>query len=139
MPAFGVGETTAMAAPPAANETPAVIETRPAPAPETMRPAATEIEVPRYAERAPVVTPPAPAPAERAIEPPVPAPAVQAAPVALQPIVLPPELELVETNPEKVRMVASKPEPAQAPRPPRVRPPLPPVSEEPLVQIETQR
>lgn len=137
MPAFGVGETTAMAAPPAANETPAVIEMRPAAAPETMRPAATEIEVPRYTE--PVVITPAPAPAERAIEPVVPAPAVQAAPVALQPIVLPPELELVETNPEKVRVVASKPEPAQAPRPPRVRPSPPPVSEEPLVQVETQR
>jgi len=137
MPAFGVGETTAMAAPPAANETPAVTEMRPAAAPETMRPAATEIEVPRYTE--PVVITPAPAPAERAIEPVVPAPAVQAAPVALQPIVLPPELELVETNPEKVRVVASKPEPAQAPRPPRVRPSPPPVSEEPLVQVETQR
>jgi len=139
MPAFGVGETTTTVTTVADSETPAVPEMRPAAAPETMRPTAAEIEVPSYAERAPAVTAPAPAPAERVIEPAVPAPAMQAAPVALQPIVLPPELELVETNPEKVRMVASKPEPAQPPRPPRVRPPLPPVSEEPLVQVETQR
>ena len=139
MPAFGVGETAATAATVAARETPTVTEMRPAAAPETMRPTTAEIEVPSYAERAPAVTAPAPAPAERVIEPAVPAPAMQAAPAALQPIVLPPELELVETKPEKLRMVASKPEPPQPPRPRRVRPSLPPVSEEPLVQVETQR
>ena len=120
---------------------PAVTEMRPAAAPETLRPAAAEIAAPSHAERAPVVTVPAPTPAERVIEPAAPAPATPVAPAALQPIVLPPELELVETNPEKVRIVASKPEPEpqQLPRPPRVRPPLPLVSEEPLVQVETQR
>jgi ribonuclease E len=101
--------------------------------------AAAEIEVTSPVERAPALTPAAPVPAERVIEPELPAPVMQAMPAALQSIVLPPELELIETNPEKVRVVASKPEAPQPPRPSRVRPPLPPVNDEPLVQIETQR
>lgn len=136
MPAFGVGETVVTVAAVAASEIPATIELRPAAAPEATPPAAAEIEVPSHVERAPAVTAAAPPPAERVIEP---APATQATPIALQPIVLPSGLELVETDPEKVRIVASRAEPPPPPRPPRVRPPLPPVSDEPLVQVETQR
>jgi len=157
MPAFGVGETVATMQAVAANETPAASEFRPAVAPEAMPPAAVEIEAPSYAEHAPAAvtaavpapiehvpaaTAAVPAPAEeRVIETrlPAPAPAMQATPATLQPIVLPPELELIETKPEKVRIEANKAEPPQPPRPPRARPPLPPVSDEPLVQIETQR
>jgi ribonuclease E len=141
MPAFGVGETvaTVATATATASQTPTATESRPAAAPETMRPAAAEIAVTSHVERVPVVTAAAPAPAERVIEPASPAPTMQVTPVALQPIVLPPELVLIETNPEKVRLVASKTEPPQPPRPPRVRPPLPPTSDEPLVQVETQR
>ena len=97
--------------------------------------AAAGIAVPiRIEEQAPVIATEVPAAAERVIEP-----APQATAPALPPIVLPPELELVETNPEKLRSAATRAEPLPAPRPPRVRPPLPPVSDEPLVQIETQR
>jgi len=60
---------------------------------------------------------------------------IAARPVAFEPIELPPDLELIETDPAKLRAVES--EPAPPPRPPRVRPQLPPVSNEPLVQIET--
>ena len=79
--------------------------------------------------------------AERIIEPvlPPPTPAIQATSVALEPITLPPGLELIETNPDKLRIAASKVEPPQPPRPPRVRPPLPPISDEPLVLVETRK
>ena len=139
VPAFGAGETIATVATAIASQPPAATELRPAAAPEATLPAAAEIEVPSHVERAPAVTAAAPAPAERVIVPAVPAPTVQVTPAALQPIVLPPELVLIETNPEKVRIVASRAEPPQPPRPPRVRPPLPPITEEPLVQVETQR
>ncbi len=154
MPAFGVGETTAATVAavtaseiPAAAESrsavvhdpiPAAAELRPAAVHEPIPPAAAEVEARRHAERAPAVIAVAPAPAGRVIEP-APANAVQATPAALQPIVLPPDLVLIETNPEKVRVVASQPEPPKPPRPPRARPPSPPVIDEPLVQVETQR
>ena len=79
-------------------------------------------------------------PAERVLEhvqEATPAPKIPAAPVTLEPILLPPDLKLIETDPDKLRIAASKVEPPQPPRPPRMRPPLPPVSNEPLVQIET--
>ncbi|MBI4190703.1 MAG: Rne/Rng family ribonuclease [Betaproteobacteria bacterium] len=79
--------------------------------------------------------------AERVIEPalPSPTPTIRATSAALEPITLPPGFELIETNPDKLRIAASKVEPPQPPRPPRVRPPLPPVGDEPLVQIETHK
>jgi ribonuclease E len=61
-------------------------------------------------------------------------PAIASPPAVFEPVVLPSDLELVETSPDKLRIAASNVEP---PRPPRVRPPLAPVTEEPLVQIET--
>jgi len=153
MPAFEVGKTVATLAAQAANETPAATELRPAAPPVAKPPAVSDIEVPSPVERAPAATAvaptpveresaaiaAAPTPAERVIEPEVPALTIPATSAVLQPIVLPPELELIETNPEKVRIVASRAEPPQPPRPPRTRPPLPPVSDEPLVQVETQR
>jgi len=54
-------------------------------------------------------------------------------------IQLPPGLVQIETDPEKVREAASRVEPEPPPRPPRVRPPLAAISDEPLVQIETRK
>ena len=73
---------------------------------------------------------------ERAETPP---PVARPAPVAIEPIVMPPDLVLIETDPEKARVAASHAEPPAPPRPPRVRPALAPVSEEPLEQIETHK
>jgi len=102
-------------------------ELSPAPAPYPAEaPQVAPVEEIRHAE-APV--------AERVVEPLLPSPASRATPATLEPIVLPPDLELIETDPEKLNMAASKAEPPQPPRPPRVRPSLPPVSDEPLVQI----
>ena len=66
-------------------------------------------------------------------------PVVPSAPVALNPIVLPHDLTQIETDPEKLRIAASKVAPPAPPRPPRVRPPLPPISNEPLIQVETRK
>ena len=139
MPAFGAGETVATVAALAASEIPAATELQPAATPEAILPAAAELEVPNRAAHASVVTAEVATPAERVIEPALSSPAIQATSAAMQPIVLLPELELIETNPEKLRIEASKAEPPQPPRPPRVRPPLPPINDEPLVQVETQR
>ena len=77
---------------------------------------------------------------ERVVEFSAPQPVVApAAPVALEPIVLPHGLDQVETDPEKLRIAASKVAPPAPPRAPRVRPLLPPISNEPLVQVETRR
>ena len=54
-------------------------------------------------------------------------------------IQLPPGLVQIETDSEKVREAASRVEPEPPPRPPRVRPPLAAISDEPLVQIETRK
>jgi ribonuclease E len=59
--------------------------------------------------------------------------------VVHKPIALPADLMLVETDAGKLRAAASKVEPPAPPRPPRVRPPLPPVSNEPLAQVETRK
>ena len=77
--------------------------------------------------------------AGRVIDPVLPFPTMQATPVALEPIVLPPDLELIETHPDKLRTAARKVEPPQPPPAPRVRPPLPPISDEPLVQVDTRK
>jgi len=81
----------------------------------------------------------------REFSPPEPsAPAPSAAPgyEPVAPVVMswPSDLQQVESDPQKVREAQSEPvEAAAQPRPKRVRQPLPPVSEEPLVQIETAR
>jgi ribonuclease E len=62
-----------------------------------------------------------------------------AAPIAREPIQLPSDLVQIETDTEKLRLAASKLPPPPAPRAPRVRPPLPPLSNEPLIQVETRR
>lgn len=49
------------------------------------------------------------------------------------------DLVQIETAPDKLATAQQIEEPALAPRPPRVRPPLPPVSNEPLEQIETKQ
>ena len=99
------------------------------PQPIMEEPAAIE----HHAEPAPVV--------ERVVEhvPVEPAVVAPAVPVAREPIVLPSDLEQVETDVEKLRIAASKVEPPAPPRPPRVRPPLPPLSNEPLEQVETRK
>jgi len=99
------------------------------PQPIMEEPAAIE----HQAEPAPVV--------ERVVEhvPVEPAVVAPAVPVAREPIVLPSDLEQVETDAEKLRIAASKVEPPAPPRPPRVRPPLPPLSNEPLEQVETRK
>jgi hypothetical protein len=52
----------------------------------------------------------------------------------------PPELKQVESDPEKIESLQQEAvQEAPAPRPRRVRPPSQPVSEEPLVQIETDQ
>ncbi len=79
--------------------------------------------------------------AERVIEPvlPAPTPVIRAPSVPLEPLTLPPGLELIETNPDKLRSAASNVEPPRPPRPPRVRPPLQPISDEPLELVETRK
>ena len=90
----------------------------------------------------PVVSPSAPiievrpAPVAEATPVAAPAPAV-AAPSPL-PIVLPPDLQLIETDPLKKRAELNVDAPRQQ-RPTRVRPPRPPIVEEPLQQVETQK
>ena len=62
------------------------------------------------------------------------------APAAPVKIEWPSDLQQVESDPEKIQAVEQQaPQVQPAPRPKRVRQPLPPVSEEPLVQIETDR
>ena len=117
---------------------PAAAERQSAVVPEVTPSAAVEIEVPSHAEPAPAVAAKVPATAERVIEIEPPSPETRATPSALQ-IVLPPDLELVETNPDNLRVAASRVEPPPPPRPPRVRPPLPPVSDEPLIQVDTRK
>lgn len=70
---------------------------------------------------------------------PAPAPsyAVPAVPVKLE---WPSDLQQVESDPDKIRAVEQQaPQEQAAPRPKRVRQPLPPVKDEPLVQIETDK
>jgi hypothetical protein len=71
--------------------------------------------------------------------PPVVTPVAPVAPVAPQPLVLPDGLDQIETDTEKLHRAASKVADAAPPRPPRVRPALPVISNEPLVQVETGR
>jgi ribonuclease E len=88
-------------------------------------------------ERVVEFAPPPPPPAPVTVAPA--AAAMPAAPVAHEPIQLPSDLVQIETDAEKLRIAASKLPPPPAPRSPRVRPPLPPLSTEPLIQVETRR
>jgi ribonuclease E len=77
---------------------------------------------------------PPPAPADIAYTGPGYAPAT---PVKIE---WPADLQQVESDPDKVKATELEAAPeSSAPRPKRVRQPLPPVSNEPLVQIETDR
>ena len=62
-----------------------------------------------------------------------------AVPLSHAPLMLPTDLEQVETSAEKVRVAATKVEAAPASRAPRVRPPPPSMSNAPLEQVETRR
>jgi ribonuclease E len=107
--------------------------------PETATVAATPTEFVSRVEPEPIAPPPAPEVFAQPVEAVAPAAEVSAAPPAVEPIVLPSDLEQVETDPEKLRVAASKFEPPPPPRRRRVLPPLPPVSDEPLVQVETRK
>jgi hypothetical protein len=78
---------------------------------------------------------------ERVVEftPPPPQVVAPVAQVAPQPLVLPDGLDQIETDTKKLHHAASKVAAAAPPRPPRVRPALPVISNEPLVQVETGR
>jgi ribonuclease E len=67
------------------------------------------------------------------------APVIPAAPIAREPIVLPSDLVQIETDAEKLRIATGKLPSPPLPRPPRVRPPIPAISNEPLIQVETNR
>lgn len=133
-----VSEKVATAPAATVSKVPAATEWRPAIAPEVAPSAAIEIEVPSH-KPAPAAAAEVPAAAERVIEIEPPSPKTRGTPVAPAPIVLPPDLELVETNPDNLRIAASRVEPPPLPRPPRVRPPLPPTSDEPLIQVDTRK
>lgn len=111
--------------------------------------------VPVIAEVAPLPVPAVPVPA--VVVPDTPAPAVAAEPVEVKPV-LPPAAELpivapaplkldwsidliqVETNAEKARAALERAQSqVEAPRVKRARPVLPPISTEPLIQVETHR
>lgn len=78
--------------------------------------------------------------AERVVEHDADSPAVvlPAQPVSRAPVSLPSDLEQIETDAEKLRVAATKVEIATSSRPPRVRPPLPSITNEPLKQVETR-
>ena len=127
----------------------------PAMATQPVTPAMPEIPTPVAAEAMPSA--PQPVPATLPPELPVaPAPVVVAtpkvestpAPAVSIPVVVPKPLQLdwssgltqIETSADKLQAVKSQATPAaEPPRARRTRPVLPPVSEEPLMQVETQR
>lgn len=97
-------------------------------------------------ETAAITPSPAPAvePALTIDPPPMPEPAQSAAPHIVMPTPIQidwsVDLEQIETNPEKLRVAqALAAAEISMPHVKRVRPMLPPVSDEPLVQVETQR
>ncbi|MGK5078187.1 ribonuclease E/G [Janthinobacterium sp. HLX7-2] len=107
----------------------AVIEAAPATVPAT---APVAEATPAVVEAAPVAAEAAPAPA------PVTAPA--AAPLDLNQVLGSAGLTLAATDPEKLRLAQEAAAKAVAPaRKPRERKPLPPQSDEPLIQVNTQR
>ncbi len=115
----------------------AVVSVAPAPAvfetPATVAPALVAVETTPAAAPAPYTSV---ASEERVVEnEPKPVPA---APVARAPIGLPHDLTQIETDHGKLHDAASKGAPPPAPRPPRVRPQLSQISNEPLEQVETR-
>ena len=99
---------------------------------------------PAVVEAAPVVLAPAPAPAPVVAPAPAPvaapAPAPVAAPLDLNAVLGSAGLTLAATDPEKLRLAQEAAAKAVAPvRKPRERKPLPPQSDEPLIQVNTQR
>ena len=131
MPAAGVTVSPALGA---EAYTAPPLEPARSPSPADALPIALVEEI-RSFEPAPIANVAAPV-AEPVLEHPH-VPAIPSPPAVFAPVVLPSDLELVETSPDKLRIAASNVETPQPPRPPRVRPPLAPVTEEPLVQIET--
>jgi ribonuclease E len=91
-------------------------------------------------ETAPVAAVRTDEPAERASEPVAAVPqSLPPAPQPAAPMTFSPDLVQIETDPRKARISESTVEPPAPPRPPRVRPPLPQVSDEPLLQVETRK
>ncbi|MDB5810396.1 MAG: Rne/Rng family ribonuclease [Betaproteobacteria bacterium] len=128
---------------------PAVAESTPAESfapyqatlPDVQAPAAAPYEPPQPAivEEVAARHEPQPAPVvERVIER-VEAVTAPAVPVAREPIVLPSDLEQIETSAEKLSVASGRVEPPPPPRAPRVRTPLSSVSNEPLQQVETRK
>lgn len=120
---------------------PTVPELQPVTLPETAIVAATpaEFESPVEPAPAPIAHSPAPEVPTPVVEVVAPAAEVFTAPPPLEAIVLPSDLEQVETDANKLRIAGSMIEPLPTPRQRRVLPPLPPVSDEPLVQVETRK
>ncbi|KAB8044830.1 Rne/Rng family ribonuclease [Janthinobacterium rivuli] len=114
----------------------AVAEEAPAPAPVAEA-------APAVVEAAPVLAEVAPAPAATPVVAPAPAPAPAApvaAPLDLNAVLGSAGLTLAATDPEKLRLAQEAAAKAVAPvRKPRERKPLPPQSDEPLIQVNTQR
>ena len=112
-------------------ESEAAVDARPAPVPSPApyTEVASEERVVEYA----------PQPQAPAVAPVAAVSVAPSAPVARDPIVLPSDLTQIETDQVKLRLAASRVAPPPPPRPPRVRPPLPPISNEPLIQVETRK
>ena len=119
----------------AVGELPAAVESQPAAMPEAT---AVSIEARDQVRPAFATVTEVSADTGSAVEPPRPAAAAPVMSAAIAPIALPADLTLIETNPDKLPVLADKAE-QTPPRPPRVRPSLPPISEEPLIQVDTQK
>ena len=109
-----------------------------APVIATDAPASTEalVQTPAAASAQVAVAAPEPVPAMR----PMPAPATQASTADIDSLLSAAGLTMAVTNPEKLRAVqAASEQVTPVARAPRERKPSPPMSNEPLVQVETQR
>ncbi|WP_308924880.1 Rne/Rng family ribonuclease [Janthinobacterium sp. J1-1] len=148
---YSFAEKAVEAAAPAPVEAPAAVEVAAEPAPaaepepaaepvaEAPAPVAAPVVEPvaEVAEVAAPVAAPAPAPAPAPVDT---APAAVAAPLDLNAVLGSAGLTLAATDPEKLRLAQEAAAKAVAPvRKPRERKPLPPQSDEPLIQVNTQR
>ena len=140
VPAYPATETSAV---PAAMAETGSVEIETAPTPVIHSAVADHVIASPALEASTVETAVQPEPAaieaEKVVEIAPPVKSVPVVPVAIERIELPPDLELVETDPAKLRMATIELETSAPPRPPRVRPPLPPISNEPLEQVETAK
>ncbi|WP_300759497.1 Rne/Rng family ribonuclease [Janthinobacterium sp.] len=119
---------------PVAVEAAPVLEAAPVAEPVVIAEAAPVAEAPVVAEVATAPVAPAPAPVLAA------APVVTPAPVDLNAVLGSAGLTLASTDPEKLRLAREAAAKAVPPvRKPRERKPLPPQSDEPLIQVNTQR